>query len=373
MGLVAAIGCGGSRSDAPVTSVSDSAGVRFVEHGAYDAASFELTVEPIRRLGVADGSLPLFRVAAGTLTPSGEALVADAGNYRVLRWSSDGAPLGAFGSQGDGPGEFQTIAWMHAVGSTLVLYDSRLRRISWFDMAGELLRTTPFAVERPEPPTPDAIVASGSALTVTPSSEIVGYPLSYADPDQEAGVLPLRGDLQLYDSTSAPLRPIGRFTLVEWYEDPTLDRFPIANRMETPVTRWAGRDGFMAMTDPAAHRVDVLTDGVRSAVIRESRARIAFEPDSIPEEYDLAADSLQAYRDVRIDGEHRVWVRPAVADGVPVTRWRVFSRTGDRLGDLELPADATVLDATASSILLLRRSALDEESVEVWGLRSPVR
>ena len=365
--------CSANAGRAPEAVVTDSAGVRFVTHPAWEAAPFQLVPGSTRTLEVAEGSLPLFRVQAGAIGPDGDVFVADAGNYRVVRWSSAGEQVGTFGSQGDGPGEFQSIGWMHPVGSALAVYDSRLLRISWFDAAGRLTGSRPFAVARPEPPTPDAIIASGGALGVTPGGDLVGYALSHADPVQQAGVLPLWGDLQLLDTASTPLRPIGRFTLVEWYEDPSLEGFPIANRMETPVMHWAGRDELMAIAAPDGHRVDVLEDGARASVIVESRARLPFTPDSIPAAYDLAADSLPAYRDVRIDAEHRIWVQPAVIEGTPSVRWRVFGPAGDRLGDLELPADAILLDATSTWVLLLRRSELDEESVELRGLRPPER
>ena len=80
---------------------------------------------------------------------------------------------------------------------------------------------------------------------------------------------------------------------------------------------------------------------------------------------------MQAYRDVRIDSVHRIWVQPAVRDDQPTRRWRIFSGAGDRLGDVVLPSDATVLDATRDALLLLRRSALGEESVEFWELQEP--
>jgi hypothetical protein len=94
-------------------------------------------------------------------------------------------------------------------------------------------------------------------------------------------------------------------------------------------------------------------------------------PDSIPEEYHLAADSLQAYRDVRVDARARLWVKPAVAPGIEATTWRVFDVDGMRVGQLSLPTDATILDATADLILLSRRSELDVESVELWDLTPP--
>jgi hypothetical protein len=200
---------------------------------------------------------------------------------------------------------------------------------------------------------------------------MIAYPMAYADPTGSAGPLPVHGDLAVYDSASTLVREIGRMTLIEWYEDPDIEGFPLANRMETPTVHWSARDDLMAITDVVRHRVDVLELGRRRTVIVEEGSRIPFVPDSIPDGYHLAADSLQAYRDVRVDAKARIWVKPAVTPGIETTTWRVFDVDGMRIGQLSLPTDATILDATADLIMLSRRSMLDEESVELWDLTPP--
>lgn len=354
--------------------VRDSAGVRIVEYSATDAPLFELGPQATLTVGLEGGTeVPLYDVAGGFIDARGGIVIADAGNYRLARWSSIGESLSSFGGKGRGPGEFENITWIQAVGSEAALYDARSRRISWFDPGGGFLRSRPFALPRSAPPTDDAIVASGAALGVIGPSEVLAYAMAYADPVGEAGPLPVYADIHVFDTTAAPLRVVGQYMLVEWYEDPSIDGFPLANRLEPPRFHWSARDDLFAIAAAATHRIDILGGGSLRTVIREARSRIPFSPDSIPAEYQLAADSLQAYRDVRIDGQRRVWVKPAVDETEPTTRWRVFAENGDRLGDLKLPSDATVLDATGTVVLLLRRSDLDEESVELWDLKVPAR
>lgn len=371
--LAAAItGCDTSHAEFVGPMIGDSAGVRIVEHAESEGVLFDVGSTALLEVGLGETTdLPLFGVAGGVLTRAGEFVVADAGNFRLVRWSIGGELLSITARQGDGPGEFQNITWMHPTDSGLALYDSRSRRISWFTMTGGFQRSVQFDVERPDPPSDDAIVASGGALGVVGPSKILGYPMAYADPAGEAGPLPFYGEVAVFDSTRSQPRPVGRFMLIEWYEDPSIEGFPMANRMETPVAHWSGRGDLIAIADAVSHRVDVLREGSRMTVILESRSRLSFSPDSIPSEYQLAADSLQAYRDICVDSERRIWVKPAVSEGEMMTRWRVFSEHGSRLGDLSLPTDAKVLDATESLILLLRRSELGEESVELWRLRAP--
>jgi hypothetical protein len=98
-------------------------------------------------------------------------------------------------------------------------------------------------------------------------------------------------------------------------------------------------------------------------VIRERRARAPFTPDSIPASYAVAADSLPAYQDLRVDGLHRIWARLTVDDDPAI--WRVFDESGTTLLDMALPVDARVLDADEGRLMLLRRDSLDVESVTI--------
>lgn len=368
-GLLMLTGCGMADAPPATATVSDSAGVRVVTHQAVDAPLFELGTAPRYQLrGDEGGGLPLFSVVGGLITEDGAVVVADGGNYRLVRWTADGEPLGAVGGQGSGPGEFQAVAWFHATGDEIAVFDARASRISWFSATGPFLRSRQMERQRPPPSSDDAIQASGNPMGIVGDGGVLTYPVAHADPDQQAGPLPLWADLHVADSAGAVLHEVGRIMLIEWYEDPEIEGFPLANRMETPRLYYAGRGDLIAITDAMGHRVDVLERGSRATIIREDRPRLPFSPDSIPSEYHLAADSLQAYRDVRIDGLRRVWVKPAVSEGTADTRWRIFSAAGDRLGDLILPTDAIVLDASPDRLLLLRKSDLDEESVEVWDL-----
>ncbi len=364
------LACGGDTDPAMSATVTDSAGVRLVDHPAGVGPAFSIGSAPTLTLELDPSDVPLFQVVGGYIGAS-DYVVADAGNYRLVRWSHTGELLSTSGSQGSGPGEFQNIMWLQPTEGGSATYDARSRRISWFDRDLRYRSSIPFDVERPDPPTDDAIVASGAALGVVSGSRVVGYPLSYADPVGAEGPLPLSADLAVLDSTSAPLRSLGKFMLMEWYEDPDREGFPIVNRMETPRVHWSGHGDVLAIADAIGHRVDIIEGGERKTVIREAGARLPFAPDSIPDQFELAVDSLQAYRDVRVDGLGRVWVQSATPPESGGVRWRVFATDGTRIGDLTLPADATVLDAAESTVLLLRRSELDEESAEVWELIDP--
>jgi hypothetical protein len=369
--VLAIAACEGPGDAVVGPAVRDSAGVRIVEHAPASAPAFALGEAPRLRRGLgATDDLTLFGIEGGALLP-GAVVIADAGNHRLIRWSLDGELLGTVGTQGEGPGEFQTIAWLQPTDEGLALYDSRARRMSWFGEEGAFLRSIQIRMDPPTARSDDGIIASGAPLAVAGTFEMIAYPMAYADPTGEAGPLPVHGDLAVYDSASTLVREIGSMTLIEWYEDPDIEGFPLASRMETPTIHWSARDDLMAITDVVAHRIDVFELGRRRTVILELGSRLPFVPDSIPANYHLAADSLQAYRDVRIDAEARIWVKPAVAPRTALTTWRLFDVDGARVGELSLPTDATVLDATSELVLLARRGALDEEYVELWDLTGP--
>lgn len=360
--------CGAPDAAAPTFEVRDSAGVRILTHAPARAAELSLSDSPIARLGAQAGdSLALFEVNGAVFLSPQEFVVADAGNYRVLRFTTDGELLQTIGGQGDGPGEFQSIVFVQAAGGGFATYDSRARRVTWFDPQGEVVRTRPFQPERPEL-SDDAIFTNGQVLSVIDESRLVGYATAFAEPKGVSGPLPVVADVGVFDSLSAQTSEAGRFTVIDWYEDPTAEGFPVANLLESGRIYWSGRDDRLAITDVTAHRVDVLEAGARVLAIIENRPRVPFTPDSIPSGYAGAVDSLPAYDDVRIDAEERLWIRPSVAEGVETTGWRVFSPAGERIGTLDLPSDASVLDATRGLILLLRRDELDVESIEVWEL-----
>lgn len=368
--LTAACGEAADRPAAP--TVQDSAGVRVVIHPDAAGPAFTVGATPLVRAGTDEtGGPTVFGVVGGQLLADGGMLVMDGGNYRMLRWSEAGALVDSLGRRGGGPGEFENVSWVHPTADGTAVYDARSRRISWFDAERGFLRSMPFSLERPDPPTDDAIVASGAAIGVVGPSEAVGYAMAWADPVGEVGPMPLYGDLAVYDSTLTSRTALGRFMLLEWYEDPAQERFPVVNRMETPRIQWSGRDDVLAVSHATEPRVDVIRGGRRTTVIRETRPRLPFEPDSIPPQFAVAADSLQAYRDVQVDGAHRIWIKPAVVEGTDSTTWRVFDIDGARLGDVTLPTDATVLDADGDRLLLLRRSDLDVEFLEIRALRAP--
>jgi hypothetical protein len=92
-------------------------------------------------------------------------------------------------------------------------------------------------------------------------------------------------------------------------------------------------------------------------VIQPQRERILRAP---------ARRVTPAFDLLRIDSDERTWVRLVGPRLAPTADWLVYSRDGEPLGAVTIPADFQFLDARDSRLLGVRLGALDVPVVEVW-------
>lgn len=87
-----------------------------------------------------EAGVDLYRVVGASRLGDGRVVVGNGGASEVLVFDGGGRLLGRLGGEGDGPGEYRSLAWVTATGGdTLLTYDSRLRRISILTGAGEIV------------------------------------------------------------------------------------------------------------------------------------------------------------------------------------------------------------------------------------------
>ena len=334
------------------------------------STSFSLGETPLLTVGdVRSDALTLYEVAGGFLAADDLIIVANAGSHEILYVDLRGVVVGRVGRQGQGPGEFGSINWLQArADGGIHVGDALNRRVSAFSAEGELMWTRAYDPPPETPAEPGAMMATGLALHATDVGELLAFPSAVALPDGEPGLLPLFADLRLYAADGTSYAGRGRITVITWYEDPTAGSIPLGSMLGGPRLEFSGHSGRFAYTEGTSFQIDVFDGGARTMRIREDRARVAFEPDSVPERYVHVADSIPAYQDVMVDSGHRIWVRAAVDAARSVTEWRVFGPDGRFVGMLTLPERAEVMDATADRVLLLTRGELDVESIELWAL-----
>ncbi|MCG8468594.1 MAG: hypothetical protein MJB57_10370 [Gemmatimonadetes bacterium] len=141
---LATIGCEPTTRPTSVV-VRDSSGIEIVDNPVEPPARWRLGAEPVFDIGRADGDPDyLFSdIGGAVITAAGEVAVGDRGANRIRYYGGDGRYLRSVGGEGDGPGEFRWLATLWRRGDTLVAFDARLSRLSWFDAGGTYVRSSP--------------------------------------------------------------------------------------------------------------------------------------------------------------------------------------------------------------------------------------
>ncbi len=85
------------------------------------------------------GENQFIQIAGASLTSDGSVAVADAGYSSVFFFNKAGKPTYAFGKDGSGPNEFQSMAWVGNCGSTFQIYDPLLARVTEITHAGKFV------------------------------------------------------------------------------------------------------------------------------------------------------------------------------------------------------------------------------------------
>ena len=88
----------------------------------------------------ASSQAPLSRRSAVTLTNHATACVIESYDYRIHCIGRDDVPVGVFGREGDGPGEFRTPLYLvRGPEETVGVIDTRLNRMTVFESSGRLV------------------------------------------------------------------------------------------------------------------------------------------------------------------------------------------------------------------------------------------
>jgi hypothetical protein len=95
--------------------------------------------------------------AALAVSRTGEIYVADAQRLNIAVYDSAGRRVRTIGRNGEGPGELLSVGDMAWLGDTLVFYDWRLRRLTYFSQDGKVVRTAAW----PSRELPDHLLGSG--------------------------------------------------------------------------------------------------------------------------------------------------------------------------------------------------------------------
>lgn len=128
--------------------------------------------------GFRDERASLMSVADLAVTELG-ILVLDGGTRQVLSLNRSGEVRGTWGRRGSGPGEFEWPLKIGRLGDSIWVVDGTLRRVTYFDEGGRVLRTTtlqsPQTGSQLNPVDPSSLLRNGLFLAVPRYSLQAGF------------------------------------------------------------------------------------------------------------------------------------------------------------------------------------------------------
>ena len=330
-----------------------------------------------RVAAVSEGADPVPWVvhrAAGTFLSNGAPLLYNRDEGLLMLFDSTGQIQWVSGGQGEGPGEFRRVNEAYADGDGFSVWDSTLRRISFFSRQGDHTRSVSLSAWQ----SPLPIGVSNSAVVLTEY---------FAEPRQPLQNFVVQPDGSSRTVTGPKAYPHYRLT---WRDGPRRNIL-ILGRECTPalLSVVIGTKIYVADTgkgtvsavattssDDSTESRIIFTEpdrqSVSSATPEWIRQRYAFaEGDSLTGY--LAAvgdpgDPLPAWSDIVGDhGEGRIYLRvgDCTETGQPRT-WTVVDTSGAPRGGLRLPQGRELLSAHGGLLLASYTDSLGVEFAELY-------
>ena len=348
------------------------------------AARWTLDAKPAVEIGRGEGEDALFRVTSAARLPDGRIAVANAGTQQVKLFGADGGHLASLGRRGGGPGEFQVPMWVGAHGDSLLVWDAAVERLTVYDAAGKLGRTTQFPAVGGSFPSVVGVFGDGALLLESGTDEGAAARAEGA----------WRGSTQLvrvsvdgrFADTMLTLPASERFAyrsgngMGQVVEDLPFGKRTVIAVAPGGVMFGTGDAYRIQMIDTAGHARDLLrtawtpqavsardvedywarmiTVGSRSDA-REAeaqRSRIPY-PRNLPPYEALLADSAGALW-IKDAQPPRGWDDPDL--------WRVYSAAGAPLATIELPARVRPQAVGHDWILCIALDAAQRETIRLY-------
>lgn len=387
-------GCATEGNPAVTWSERDSAGITIVEN-AVDVgaaqAGWSVADQPSLSIGTLAGSpeYQFFRIAGARRLPDGRIAVVNGGSHEVRFYGADGQFLHAFGTDGDGPGEFRRPRLAGSYGSdSLVIHDLDLRRVSILDVDDGFARSFPVQ-DAGGYPIPQGVLADRSIVYGGGASfsSDTGFPTGlhranslYASVSEDGRAGILFGEfpaLEMYAQTDgssfmARTIPFGRNTVAT----AAGDRLYVGFTDTYDVLAFDGT-GRLLKIFRLAESLRPVTDAHVQAYIEEQVAEDAEtdnERRSLRELLETlpVPETFPAYADLQTDALGNLWAQDYLAPGDDEPRWTIFSPDGHVLGRTNTPPRTRVLEIGRDYVLVSYIDELEVEFVRLYALHRPV-
>lgn len=363
-------------------------------------AEWSMDPVPVVRIGAVDGppEYQLSRVAFAGRLSDGRFVVVDGGSSELRWFSPDGNFQLRAGGRGEGPGEFlRVVSAAVTPQDSVVLYDFRNQRLTWFDAEGVLGRTVRLELH----PAMTLLPFGDGRVVIAeeqPTFNLGGAEYNYARDSVRVMVTgglsqPLDTVMHRAGREAATWvgytdgRPTGTRQFGLPFSHPTLvgavsdqivlienDRAELVFFNEAgDAVRLARRTDVNPPSLSATLRQEYVNHAVRSAAERgapEQPARAGAEGllEVIPEGHRVSPSDRMMSDAV----SGRVWVRDYVFDwnaGGP-QQWTVHDSLGQALGRVAIPPDFDVMQVGPDFVVGVERDELGVEYVVAYSLES---
>lgn len=387
--------------------VTDSAGIAIVANPPSDAVYATIAPEPVLSIGAIDGPDEVLfgSIASVAVGDAGNLVVADRQLAEIRIFDAGGAHLRTLGSEGEGPGEFRSLAgaWPTAEGG-IVAVDSRLDRITRFGPDGELVATASFQGRDEQPVIrPIRLTGPGTLLsrvqTLGVSSLQGAFDVqealeSMSDPLGNRPEYLVRHDLAgaLIDTVaSVP----GQASVASGQGSGTSLSIQIMRVPFSPApAATASEEGWMAVTAGRSYEFSLYDPaGALDRIVRlaeEPPARTGAHleawvrgstGDREPMDDAQMEGALRRYEDMPLPDRLPAWSALLIADGGEIWARRfairgeetvprdVFGADGGFLGQIAIPANLRIQHVANGRLTVISTDDLGVERVEVYELR----
>ena len=376
----------------PGTAVRDSGGVRIVENTAplwQEGEEWHLIDESVVEIGGGHTEEEqLFQVIGAVKLGDGNIVVGNRGSQELRLFAPDGRLRTSFGGRGGGPGEFQSLTWLHVLDDdSVIAFDGPQRRLSVFHVQIGYVRSFTVVTSDDVPiPQPHDIFADRSLLVQSrvplppPSRSLSGLHrprlslfrfAADGSPGPKLGEFAGRENLMRADGERGMIMaaPFGRSTEVFV----TRNDFYVASN-DSYELRHFNRDGQLLsivrrIVEPLAVTEEDVSELKRlrlEGLSEQFRSVIGDMLDEMP-----LPLTMPSYEHARVDALSNVWVKEYNRPGDNTPRWSVFDSRGVWLGTLTFPVRFEPLDIGSDYVLGLWRDEDDVEHVRMYQLVKP--
>ena len=352
--------------------------------------SFAPSEDAVWIVGTVDGpdAEMFFRISGGKRLDDGSVVVGVEGTWEIRKFGADGKHLWTAGRRGAGPGEFARLRLLRTCSNDRIhVYDRELVRVTEFSQQGERLSTWP-VVHPGWPPyervacTPDGriIYFPPGQLPAEPGIVRWQVPVVWTRKGAPANVLRenvpglervLNGGY--WDRPWSKKLVLGGTREGVWIgtsDDYVLELVAwdgsVIRKLE-----WDGEDLTATQADIDQLREEFLQDE------EDEEARNRFLRESWPEYEEVLPSVLPAYSRLLVLDDGSLWVGRweglewgmGRLPGHPGRRWDVFDPSGDRIRQVTIPNNMSLLDAGEDWVLVVVRDELNVQRLAVYELR----